>query len=120
MGLNDFKKEGSNFAECSCGESFQATSRREVMGEAIDHLVTEHGLFDRVELPWAPPQAEKNVLISEEGVRVQKYRDDKRNIQNEYELSTGNYVNTSYGPDGKERHINTLAAKCGEEFTFDW
>ena len=120
MGLEEFQGDADNSAQCSCGESFHADSRREVMGEAIDHLVQEHGLFDRIKLPWAPPQATKNVLISEEGVRVQKYRRDEQNIQQEYELSTGHFIHTQYNKESKERYINTLANKCGVEFGFDW
>ena len=118
MGLQDLIDAGAP-VECSCEESFYGT-QRDVMGEVVDHLVQEHNLFDVIEPPVQPKQARKNVLISEKGVRIQQYHPEKRNIQGEYELVTGHFLNTNYSKESKERYLDSLAEGCGVKLKFSW
>lgn len=117
MGLGDLAT--SNPIECECGERFLG-NQRSAMGSAVDHLIEEHGLLDAVEPPVQPKRARKNVLISEENVRIQKYHPDERNIQGEYELVSGNFLNTNYNREAKERYLSSLAEGCGVGFDFNW
>lgn len=117
MGLDDLV--GGAPIKCSCGEKFYG-NQREAMGEAVDHLTLDHDLFNVIEPPIQPKQANKNVLISEEGVRIQQYHPDKRNIQGEYELSTGNFLHTNYKKETKERYLDSLADGCDVEFEYNW
>lgn len=117
MALDDLMDETP--IECSCGEAFLGNQRK-AMGRAVDHLIDDHGLFDVVEPPVQPKRAQKNVLISEEGVRIQQYNPDERNIQGEYELTTGNFLNTNYKKEAKERYLSSLADGCGVKFEFGW
>jgi len=117
MGLEDLMD--SVPIKCSCGETFLGNQRK-AMGLAVDHLIEEHRLFNVVQPPVQPKQAQKNVLISEQGVRVQQYNPDKRNIHGEYELVSGNFLNTNYKREVKERYLSSLAEGCGVEFEFNW
>jgi hypothetical protein len=104
---------------CCCGEVFFGNQRK-AMGKATDHLAQDHSLFELIEPPVQPKQAQTNVLISEKGVRMHKYHPENRNIQGEYELSTGHFLNTNYKKEAKQRYLDSLADGCGVDFEYDW
>ena len=123
MGLDDFP-DVEPAVNCPCGESFAAGTQREIMGKAVDHLISEHELYRQLEdedlsIPIGPEQARKNALISD--TRIHPAHPDERNVQSEYELSTGDFLNTTYPRESKERYLQDLAKICGFEFEFgDW
>lgn len=115
MGFGDLPSSQRDI-ECSCGKGFSG-KQREAMGKAVDHLVKDHGLFKVKTPPIQPKQAKTRVLIAEEGVTTHP---DGRTIVGEWELSTGNLLNTNHNKPTKERYLDMLADWCGVTFRYNW
>ena len=87
------------------------------MGAAIDYLIEEYNLIDKIDVPHFPPQARKNCSINTEPVHP-----NGEDMRLPYELTNGYYLHTSLNIRGKQSRIRDLAEQVGlsVEFLGDW
>jgi len=82
-------------------------NQSDVMANAVDYLIQNHGLVSRVEpLPYVP--GNKNALLNNQPV----HPDGERDMRTYRELTNGYYLFTSFNKRDKKRHIQRLADKC--------
>jgi len=82
-------------------------NQSDVMADAVDYLIQNHGLISRIEpLPYVP--GNKNALINDQPV----HPDDERDMRTYRELMNGYSLFTSFNKRDKKRHIERLADKC--------
>jgi len=82
-------------------------NQSDVMADAVDYLIQNHGLISRIEpLPYVP--GNKNALINDQPV----HPDDERDMRTYRELTNGYSLFTSFNKRDKKRHIERLADKC--------
>lgn len=106
---------------CSCGETFWMGNQRKIMGKVVDHLIEANDLYDVATPPLAPVQAQKNALISENRIHSRSGNTPDRNIQGEWKLVTGDFLNTTYRKEDKQRYLGYLAEGVGVELEFgEW
>jgi hypothetical protein len=93
------------------------TKQKQNMGEAIDCLIEEYDLIDKIEIPHFPPQARKNCSVNTEPVHP-----NGEDMRRPYELTNGHYLHTSLNTQGKQTRIRDLAEQVGlsVEFLGEW
>lgn len=93
------------------------TSQKKNMGEAVDYLITEHNLMDKIELPYTVPTARKNCAINREPVQP-----NGEEMVGWYELADGSYLNTNLNADMKKNWLSDLAEQVGlsVEYLGEW
>lgn len=99
-------------------EEIYGPTQTETMGNAVDYLIREHGLSEKVELPYKPGRGQgyRATLNS-----APKHTDGSEMAMYE-ELSGGIYLFTGINSDTKYRHTQELAQKVNldVEFTRGW
>jgi hypothetical protein len=87
------------------------------MGAAIDYLIEEYDLMERIDIPHSPPQARKNCSINTEPVHP-----NGEDMRLPYELANGYYLHTSLNTTGKQNRIRDLAeqVELSVEFLGEW
>lgn len=87
------------------------------MGEAVEFLVTDHGLIEEIEVPYFLPQARKNCIINDTPEHP-----DGSEMRGEYELPDGYYLHTALNERSKKGAIEHLANQVGLDVDFhgDW
>lgn len=93
------------------------TKQNQNMGVAIDYLIQEHNLINKINIPHSPPRARKNCSINSEPVHP-----NGEEMRSPYELSNGYYLHTSLNTQGKKNRVRDLAEKVGlsAEFLGQW
>lgn len=83
------------------------------MAKAVDHLIVEHDLIERLpSFPYTP--GEKHTILNDapdhaNGERMRQFQ----------ELNGGYYVFTSLNKESKKRYVRRFAETCGVEVRFD-
>lgn len=97
----------------SAVSSFEASTQSDAMAEAVEYLIDECGLLDRISLPYVPGN-KKAILNTEprhpDGSKMTGFRE----IHGDY------YLDTHMNKRGKEKELNRLSVKCGLEVNFGW
>lgn len=85
----------------------------EAMVKATDYLIDNHGLVQKIEIPWVPGRSKAIINDSEEWDRADAVY--KR-------LKNGYYVDTKLSNTSKQREIKRMAQACGVDVNFrgDW
>lgn len=83
------------------------------MGAAIDYLVAEYDLIDRIDVPHFPPKATKNCSINTDPIHP-----NGEEMRQSYELSNGCYLHTHLGRRAKMSRIRDLAEQVGLSVSF--
>ncbi|MFD1643225.1 type I restriction enzyme HsdR N-terminal domain-containing protein [Halohasta litorea] len=93
------------------------TKQKQNMGAAVDYLIAEHDFIDAVDMPYSPPQARKNCAVNTEPTHP-----TGDEMRSPYELTNGDYLDTSLNLQGKRSRIRDLAGEVGlsVEFLGDW
>lgn len=97
----------------SAVSSFEAGTQSDAMAEAVEYLIDECGLLDRISLPYVPGN-KKAILNTKPRHPDGKKMTGFREINGEY------YLDTHMNKRGKEKEINRLSAKCGLKVDFGW
>jgi len=86
----------------------------DVMGNAVDYLVENHGLISEVEpLPYRPGR--DRITIHDQT----HYPDEDKEMRSPRELTGGYYVETHDNSKAKYDRLENLARKCGLSIEFD-
>lgn len=94
--------------------TFADDNQSDVMAEAVNYLIENHGLRAEIEpLPYVP--GEKNALINE----TPTHPDGDREMRTYRQLTDGSYLFTSFNKRDKKRHISRLVNLCGLEVEFE-
>lgn len=93
------------------GELLRDSQQHNVMGKAADHLIEEHDLIDRIEIPYM--SGYKNCLVNNKPKHP-----DGRDMRAHYDLSSGHYLHTHLSGDQKKQHLLELADECGLDVDF--
>lgn len=93
------------------------TQQKLAMGAAIDYLIEEYNLIEKIEIPHFPSQARKNCSINTDPVHP-----NGEEMRIPYELTNGYYLHTSLNVRGKQSRIRDLAEQVGPsvEFLGEW
>jgi len=107
----------SNGKEIPEAEDRPQPQQKLTMGAAIDYLIEEYNLTEKVDVPHFPPQARKNCSINTKPVHP-----NGEDMRLPYELTNGYYLHTSLNVRGKQSRIRDLAEQVGlsVEFLGDW
>lgn len=93
--------------------SYRSTTQSDAMAKAVDHLVSEHDLIERLpSFPYTP--GKKHTILNDapehsNGERMKLFQ----------ELNDGYYVFTSLNKESKKRYVRRFAEACGVEVRFD-
>lgn len=93
------------------------TEQKQNMGAAVDYLVREYDLIDKLELPYLPELARQNCTINTEPAHP-----NGDEMRSPYELTGGYYLHTSLNKRGKRTRLDDLADHVGltVEFLGEW
>jgi len=93
------------------------TQQKVNMGQAVDYLITEHNLMDRIDIPYFPPKARKNCSINTEAAHP-----NGEKMRSPYELTNKCHLHTSLNTENKRTRLNDLADKVGisVEYEGEW
>jgi hypothetical protein len=93
------------------------TQQKQNMGSAIDYLIEEHDLIDKIEIPHFPPQAQKNCSIN-----TDPEHPNGKDMRFPYKLTNGYALHTALNTRGKKSRTRDLAEQVGlsVEFLGEW
>lgn len=95
------------------GASYRATTQSDAMAKAVDHLIAEHGLIEKLpSFPYTP--GKKQTIISTEPKHM-----DGETMALSRELNNSYYVFTGIGKERKKQYVRRFAEVCGIEVRFD-
>lgn len=95
------------------GMSYRSPTQSDAMAKAVDHLIAEHGLIEKLpSFPYTP--GKKHTILNDEprhanGERMRQFQ----------KLSAGYYVFTSLNKESKKRYVRRFAEACGVEVEFE-
>lgn len=101
------------FGENGNGTSYRATTQSDAMAKAVDYLIAEHGLIEKLpSFPYTP--GKKHTILNDSpnhanGERMKLFQ----------ELNDDYYVFTSLNKESKKRYVRRFAEVCGVEVEFD-
>jgi hypothetical protein len=99
-------------AEGEAVASFSGGSQSDAMAKAVEYLIENHALLEKVSLPYVP--GKKYAILND----VPK--DAEGNEMRLYRQVSDIYVSTSMNKAQKERNIGRLVEKCGLSAEFNW
>jgi len=89
------------------------TTQEQNMGAAIDYLVRDYDMTDKIDIPHFPPRARQNCSINSEPKHP--HGDEMRSP---HELPDENYLHTALNRQGKVNRIEDLANQVGLSVDF--
>jgi predicted type IV restriction endonuclease len=100
------------FGEDGSEASHRATTQSDAMAKAVDHLVSEHDLIERLpSFPYTP--GKKHTILSDRPEHA-----DGETMALFRELNEGYYVFTGIGTESKKRYVRRFAEVCDVEGEF--
>lgn len=101
------------FGEDGEETSYRAATQSDAMAKAVDHLISEHDLIEKLpSFPYTP--GKKQTIISTEP----KHRDGETMALSR-ELSNGYYVFTGIGKERKKQYVRRFAEACSVKVRFN-
>lgn len=88
-------------------------TQNDVLVEVVNALADDHGLFDEIETPWAPPRWQNYAVVDDPDA------DAPEQAASWKELDCGQYVNTKIGKGQKKRLMERLGNIAGITITLD-
>lgn len=97
------------------GETVSGNTQSEAMVEAVNHLIREHNITDRIEIPYRTGY--KNALIHHK-----PQHPDGSDMERAKELTGGYYVYAKASKSQKKQYLTQLADEIGMdiEFSGEW
>lgn len=94
------------------GQSYRAATQSDAMAKAVDHLISEHELIERLpSFPYTP--GKKHTILND----APKHSNGER-MKLFQELNDGYYVFTSLNKESKKRYVRRFAETCDVEVRF--
>jgi hypothetical protein len=93
------------------------TQQKENMGAAVDYLIEEYNLIEKLEIPHFAPRARKNCSINKESKHP-----NGEEMRSAYELTNGYFLHTSLNTRAKKLRLRDIVEEVGLtiEFLCEW